>query len=268
MAALLSPDTTFKNLFIAACDGNDLQKVQYLFHLGADVNWRDLYGWSGLHIAAENNYGELQELLLSKTGVNVNIRRNDGQTPLMAASIRGNKNIMMRLCQVDGIQVNSRDVDGWTALHWAVYINRAACVSVLGGLAGIDWNARSNAGNYPLTMAVENGFADILQIILSQSHLELNMINSRGRNIAQLAVESPFFRGDRQRCLKLLCGDRRFDPYWNVKNPDGETPVMFCLKNDRTAMATTLIANSSVDLDTVDSEGRHLEDIARSVFNI
>ena len=43
---------------------------------------------------------------------------------------------------------------------------------------------------------------------------------------------------------------------------------MFCLKNNRTTMATTLLTNTrlDLDLDTVDSEGRHLEDIAKSVL--
>ena len=43
---------------------------------------------------------------------------------------------------------------------------------------------------------------------------------------------------------------------------------MHCLKTNRITMVTTLLANTIVVLDTVDSEGRHLEDIARSVFNI
>merc|ERR1712018_383262 len=80
-----------------------------------------------------------------------------------------------------------------------------------------------------------------------------------GEEIAQIAVEEN--RGDRQRCLELLSGDRRVD--WNIKNSDGDTPVMFCLKNNKMEMARCLINTPGVDLDTVDSEGRYLETIAR-----
>ena len=83
--ALLSPDTTVKELFLKACEDNDLSKVQYIFPLGANVNWMD--GWSGLHWAASQNYGELLELLLGKTGVDVNIRDKYRVTPLMSACI-------------------------------------------------------------------------------------------------------------------------------------------------------------------------------------
>ena len=50
---------------------------------------------------------------------------------------------------------------------------------------------------------------------------------------------------------------------WNRKNSYGETPVMFCLKTNKTAMARVLLNQPEVDLDTVDTNHLHLEDIAR-----
>ena len=53
------------------------------------------------------------------------------------------------------------------------------------------------------------------------------------------------------------------DRFWNIKNPDGDTPVMYCLKNNKIEMARCLINTPGVDLDTVDRDGRYLETIAR-----
>ena len=130
---------------------------------------------------------------------------------------------------------------------------------MLKGVAGVDWNASDNDGYSPLTLAVDWGLAESLQIILTvpEPHLDLNDI--RGRNIAQIAVVDNL--GDRQRCLKLLSGDRRVD--WNIKNRNGDTPVMYCLKNNKIEMARCLINTPGVDLDTVDGDGRYLESIAR-----
>ena len=72
-------------------------------------------------------------------------------------------------------------------------------------------------------------------------------------------------KNDDGKCVDLLSGDRRVD--WNIKNSDGDTPVMYCLKNNKIEMARCLINTPGVDLDTVDRDGKHLEDIARSVFN-
>ena len=108
--AVLSPETTVKELFLKACRENDLPKVQYCLALGADVNWRDEdydEGWSGLSWAASENYGELLELLLAKTGVDVNIHNNNGWTPLVSACAWGHEKIVRRLAEVPGIQLNS-----------------------------------------------------------------------------------------------------------------------------------------------------------------
>ena len=81
--------------------------------------------------------------------------------------------------------------------------------------------------------------------------------------MAQFAVEGN--RGDRQRVVEILSQDRRVN--WNIKNSYGDTPLMYCLKNNKIEMARCLINTPGVDLDTVDREGRYLEDIARSVFH-
>ena len=122
-----------KDSFINACKENSRSLVRELLSKGADVNWRtdDDDVWSGLHIAARFNYGELLELLLAQTGVDVNIRNNYNKTPLMVACYKGHEHIVRRLCQVTGIQLNSRNKYGWTALHCAVVNNNSACVSVL-----------------------------------------------------------------------------------------------------------------------------------------
>ena len=67
--------------------------------------------------------------------------------------------------------------------------------------------------------------------------------------------------GDRQRVVEILSQDRRVN--WNIKNSDGDTPLMYCLKNNKMEMARCLINTPGVDLDTVDRDGKYLETIAR-----
>ena len=164
-----SPSRSSKQDFLLACRHNDLQEVQLILSNGGDVNWRTAEGrgFSGLHIAANNNSGELLQLLLVQTGVDVNIRDNLDYTPIMLAFAKGHENIVKRLCQVTGIHLNSRNGGGCTALHLAVAYNRPGCVSVLREVAGVDWNVRDDDGWYPVTLAAILGRADCLKIILS-----------------------------------------------------------------------------------------------------
>ena len=130
-----------------------------------------------------------------------------------------------------------------------------------GAGASVDWNVRSNDGYYPLTVAVLLGYSDILQTILSvpEPQLDLSVTDQRGRNVAQIAVEG--ILGDRQRIVEILSQDRRVN--WNIKNSDGDTPLMYCMKNNKMEMARCLINTPGVDLDTVDRDGKYLETIAR-----
>ena len=129
------------------------------------------------------------------------------------------------------------------------------------------FDAFPHAENYPLTMAVDWGRPECLQIILSvpEPHLDLSVTDSRGRNIAQIAVEEN--RGERQRCVELLSRDRRVD--WNIKNSDGDTPLMYCLKNNKMEMARCLINTPGVDHDAVDREGdQDLETVLNLMWDI
>ena len=228
---------------------------------------KDNSGLSGLHYAARDNYEDLLELLLGQAGVDVNITTNKNAQPLMLACFCGHEKIARRLCQVSGIELNCRTLQNLTAQHGAVMRRHLGCVQVLRSVRGVDWNVIEDSGWYPLTWAVDRGLADILQTILTvpQPHLDLSVTDPRGRNIGQISVESS--ERDRQRCFELLCQDDRVD--WNIHNKDGDVPLMYCLKNNNILMALILLTNTTVDLDVVDSEGQHLEDIARSVtFNI
>lgn len=259
----LSAETTVKEIFLSSCERNDLATVGQLLDLqpiGADVDWKDVNGGTGLHIAAGKNYMELLELLLAH-GANVNIKDRLEVTPLMLACFHGHENIARRLCRVPGLEVNTKDRFGQTALFTAVGNVKPVCVSVLREVTGVDWNAGWADGYSPLTVAVWYGHADILQVILSvpPPHLDLGVTDDRGRNIAQIAVEE--IGGDRQRCIELLSRDRRVD--WNTKNGAGDTPVMYCLKNNKIEMARCLINTPGVDLNISDSDGQYPENIAR-----
>ena len=71
-----------EDFFVKACKENIHSLVSELLSEGADVNWRDDDGEAGLHITASDNYGELLELLLAQTEVNVNTRDDGNTTPL------------------------------------------------------------------------------------------------------------------------------------------------------------------------------------------
>ena len=219
-------------------------------------------GSSELQIAARYNHHELLEVLLTEPGVNVNIRDENKRTPLMYACRAGHSKIVRSLCQVGGLDINCRDRDGWTAVHHAVRRNDLACLEILREAPRTDWNVRTNSGESALTMALLLGLPDILQFLLSvpPHRLDLSVTDPSGRNLAQIAVESEG-GASAVRCVRLLSQQRRLN--WNMKNREGETPVMYCLKNNKIEMARILLSTPGVNLNTRDLQGKYLENIAR-----
>ena len=65
----------------------------------------------------------------------------------------------------------------------------------------------------------------------------------------------------------VVCGeqcvirDKRIN--WNIKDSDGDTPIMYCLKTNKMEMFCLLLNSPMVDLNTRDRDGKYLEDIAR-----
>ena len=91
-------NNSLKELFLEACQKNDLDRVKASLTLDVDVNTVSEDGQlSGLTIAAWKNYPKLLDLLLSQPGIDVNLTTTESVTggswgnwtPLMFACYAG-----------------------------------------------------------------------------------------------------------------------------------------------------------------------------------
>lgn len=93
-----------------------IEKVRRMVEQGTDVNTRDDYGRTPLHIASAKNYNlDMQELFA--LGADINAQDNQGRTPLMYAAADGKKDAAILLVSRRA-DVNIQDVDGMRALDW------------------------------------------------------------------------------------------------------------------------------------------------------
>jgi len=105
-----------KSLHDAAMAG-DVEQVQLLISSGADVNARDMTGYTPLFYAVQSGQKKAAELLIGG-GANVNARDGNGNTPLHYAAVRGHYD----MCEVlvsNGADVGSRNLTGRTAVAMA-----------------------------------------------------------------------------------------------------------------------------------------------------
>ena len=123
-----------------------------------------------------------------------------------------------------------------------------------------DWNKADMWGLTPLYRALESGQSDIAEIIMQQSNIDYNVKIESGATLGHPAVD-----GEDVKCVETLVAQETFDcwnfPAFPVRR--GDTPIMRALKRNRTEILKVLENCSRVDLDVVDGNFKHLEDIAR-----
>ncbi len=138
---------------------------------------------TSLHAACgEGNLDTVQSLL--DLGANVNERNASYLTPLDMASIAGRPEVALLLVQY-GADVNSRDKTGRTALHNAVQNGQLDIARLLLD-HGADVNARQQDHGTPLHLASLNGHREIVQVLL-ECGADVNVRNDGCRTPSQLA---------------------------------------------------------------------------------
>ena len=246
-----------RDIFIAACVESDQEKVRGCLDIAGDLlNTPDRHGWSALHYVSRHNKTDTLRTLMKQPGLDFNKVTLKYKTPLILASIYGHHDILRTLSGVRGLEVNYRGMKKyeWAALHYAVYYNDLECVKILSQVPGVDINLRNYDGNTPLSLALKNNHVDILRVLLAQPDLDLTVTDGNGLDVAHLVVGH--HSGEALTCLELLSRDKRVD--WNIKNQDGDTPIMHCMKANKTEMIRILM-----NVEGVDIEGKYLDYVAR-----
>ncbi|PZU95104.1 MAG: hypothetical protein DCE90_13520 [Pseudanabaena sp.] len=117
------------NQLLAAAKNGSLLKVRSLTFQSANVNVRDQDGWTPLLWAVMNSHTEVSRFLLA-SGANPNTRNKYGWTPLMWAAGQGDSEIVRSLI-ARGARLNAQDGNGWTAMMWAWDGNQQEAIAIL-----------------------------------------------------------------------------------------------------------------------------------------
>jgi len=179
---------------------------------------------------------------------------------------------VQKLCDLPGIDVNAGN-----PLKWAAFHNNKAIIEILAEDPELGWNAGDRSGGNPITSALDNGYDGIVKILLEQQTLDLNFIDSKGRSVGHCAVEYRFLKKHFPKrkneiafpvkCVELLSKDRRVN--WNVRDQNGETPIMIAMKNKEMEMVKILLKTPGVNLKDLTKivEGSLIQDLLKEMLH-
>jgi ankyrin repeat protein len=153
-------------LYLAALNGKD-EFVKALINKGANVNVRTNDGWTPLVSAAEKGHLTTVQALLGAPDIDIDAQNVSGATALIFAAMHGHLTTLQRLIE-KGANVNITDNGGWTPLMLAIEKGHPTTAQALLSVPGIDINAQTSDGVTALYLAALNGHYDLVKALIDQ----------------------------------------------------------------------------------------------------
>ena len=192
--------------FLIAVSMNDTDRVRQFLQEGADVNqsWPD--GMTGIHVAAQNGFLELEEILL-KHGANIHHADNSGFNPLHYSCLANQPDFIRYLLETtyntnpesncptneDNMEIvqkkevlNSTATDGSTSLAVASRTGHYGCVQILLEHQA-DVDIANTGGLQALHQACVGNHADIIELLL-QNGADLNVYTKEDESPCRLTT--------------------------------------------------------------------------------
>ncbi|MBN8829029.1 MAG: ankyrin repeat domain-containing protein [Sphingobacteriia bacterium] len=142
------------------------EKVKFFIKRGADINFRNSFEQTALHLAVIKGQFDIVNYLLCK-GVAIDVCDNLNYTPLHEACRNGYLGIV-KLLIASGANVNCKSNENFTPLHFAASNNYPNILLTLLN-AGANIENKNHLGNTPLHLSVTAGCLTTTRILLETS---------------------------------------------------------------------------------------------------
>jgi ankyrin repeat protein len=262
-------------LILAARSGN-IDALKLLIQKGSSINSKDKKGATSLFESCRWS-SDCTEYLISH-GAEVNVRDMYGYTPLHWAAMFANPKSIKLLLE-HGVTIDAKDKKGNTALHYAV---QCCCDSKCGHNEvinillsyGANVDIKNNDNDTPEQVAIIYGRGDFGKLIRTYSRNKLDIFIAAAEgyvdNLKLFLQHTPSITNNRDKhgytplhvaamagnadCVRILL-DAGADV--QARDANGQTPIECTLKSDFGAIASLLINYEGLGKKGKDSETAH-----------
>lgn len=173
-------------LFISIYEGN-LEILNILLqNNNININLKNSKGHNALHVALYNKFFDAVKLLVN-SGIDINIKDNDGFSPLLMTY---DYDVIMYLLKYSrNIDINMKDNNNKNILFYAIECSYYDIIKEIIS-KDIDINAKNNYGNTCLITAIYMNSVNIVKILLTVTNIDLNIKNIFGLSALDIALEN------------------------------------------------------------------------------
>ncbi|MBW2293497.1 MAG: ankyrin repeat domain-containing protein [Deltaproteobacteria bacterium] len=233
------PETLREELFKAVKYAGP-RRCEALIEAGAQVDARDLEGWTPLHYAINRMRNPKQRdsrasrVLIEAEGADINAVGNDGSTPQILAARHGAIEVLDLLIE-HGADLGRRGDHGITLLMEAASSSRTEMAGHLIAL-GADINASADDGAMPISFAARHGAVEVLDLLLEHG-ATLDQRDKRGMTLLMEAVNF--------RRIEMVAHLIERGADVNAELPDGGTALFVAVSRGNPAVVRLLIEHGA-----------------------
>lgn len=197
------------------CKNGDIDNVKFYLNY-ENINNKDNYGNTPLHLACEHGHINIVNLLININDFNsLNDTNMWGNTPFGFACSNGWIDIVRLLINCDGFdRLNDKNILGYTPLALACYKGHVDIVKLLISSEGFDsLNDENNYNFTPFSLACRNGLLNIVKLLLTQRNIIIPD-NLNCNDEIKLLIES--YKKDPNAMRLFLIIDHNLDVYRHI----------------------------------------------------
>ena len=218
-----------------------------------DLAFEDIDNTESVEIAAtliqgnaepiETNFSYFQDAVAAR---NLNLRLDDGQTPLHLSSIYGHKAIAAYLLE-NNANTSVQDSSGATPLHEAIRYGNLEIAKMLLD-AGANINAKDNLGKTPIMLIIPRNIIEETYQLLIRYRADLNQADTYGDTVLHTAT---MLHAGSNIIKNLTTNGADI----NARNKEGVTPLTIAIQSEDIQTIKYLTANGA-SIHTQDTHGK------------
>ena len=219
-------DENKEDLLDLASRAGSADDIRKCLQAGADILATNGGGETALHIAARSDHAENLKVLLEvyvRIGLDINIKDDDGWTPLYGAAPYDSNNLIRAILEVKGVDLREQIPSGETPLYRACYYGNIVGVELMLAKAKeLGYNIidiTNNDGWTPLHTACAEGELETVRVLLD-NHAKVDGKDKIGQTALHVASAA-----DRGETVAFL-----------LSKPEGHTLIDLTDANKQTAL--------------------------------